>query len=87
MRILEQTLHGWDLAVSVCVADDLDDDLADYPLIDGLAPITKRRGAGVHATPNYAARPSEASSGRFLQLTGRSRTFALLALDQSRPAE
>ncbi len=73
MRVLDQTLHGWDLAVSLETADDMDEELAGYLLDEGTDLIEELRAEGLYAVPPGDAPPTEDRATQLLTLAGRRR--------------
>ncbi len=74
MRVLEQTLHSWDLAVSLDLADDLDENLTDYLLTEGVDLIRELRDVDHYATPhNQTQSPAKDHTTQLLHLSGRRR--------------
>lgn len=74
MRVLEQTLHSWDLAASLDLDDDLEQDLTDYLLREGIDLIRELRGVDHYAAPHRRTQPpADDRTTYLLHLSGRRR--------------
>lgn len=69
MRVLEQTLHAWDLAVSLDFPADIDAGLAEHILAECLGAVEHLAAAGYYAPPSAPAADDPLT--RLLAATGR----------------
>ncbi|HET7415139.1 MAG TPA: TIGR03086 family metal-binding protein [Arthrobacter sp.] len=76
MRVLEQTLHGWDLSVSLAESEQIDEDLSTYLLDECAGLLTNLRTVGRYAAPQDEDQDDDPST-RLLHFAGRSHRRAL----------
>lgn len=70
LRILEQTLHAWDIAVATGTDPAIGDDLCER-LIGSAATIERLRGHGYYGPATALAGPGDTLQDRLLRLAGR----------------
>lgn len=72
MRVLEQTLHAWDLARTIAADDDrLDQQLCDYLLEHTTPLLAEFRALGTYAPAAAPPAEPESPQQRLLRLSGR----------------
>lgn len=71
MRVLEQTLHGWDLARTLCTDERLDPDIVGYLLDTATPMLDSGRATGTYGSVPTAAGPQATPQEQLLLLAGR----------------